>query len=109
MRVGEATLLIGNPTPRCAFPSADPDTGIRDRNVLRELIDARGALDGVACLGVYAEVLEPDLVCVGDTLEPGAASRSTWYLVDRVRNKTRSLRSRPGWRSPPTPGEIRIH
>jgi len=109
VRVGEATLLIGNPTPRCAFPSADPDTGIRDRNVLRELIDARGALDGVACLGVYAEVLEPGLVCVGDTLEPGAASRSTWYLVDRVRNKTRSLRSRPGWRSPPTPGEIRIH
>ena len=28
VRVGEATLLIGNPTPRCAFPSADPDTGI---------------------------------------------------------------------------------
>jgi uncharacterized protein YcbX len=91
LRVGEATLLVGDPTPRCAFPSADPDTGLRDRNVLRELIDARGALDGEARLGVYAEVLEPGLVCVGDKLEPGAARRATVYLADRIRNKTRRL------------------
>ena len=31
----------------------------RDRDVLRELIEQRGAVDGEACLGVYAEVLEP--------------------------------------------------
>jgi len=91
LRVGEATLLVGKPTPRCAFPSADPDTGLRDRNVLRELIDARGALEGVACLGVYAEVLKPGLVCVGDKLEPGSASRSTVYLIDRIRIKTRRV------------------
>lgn len=89
LRVGKATLLVGDPTPRCGFPSADPDTGLRDRNVLRDLIDARGALDGAACLGVYADVLEPGLVCVGDKLELGAARRSTVYLVDRIRLKTR--------------------
>ena len=69
VRVGEATLLVGQPTPRCAVPSASPDTGVRDRDVLRELIEKRGIVDGEACLGVYAEVLEPGIVRVGDVLE----------------------------------------
>jgi hypothetical protein len=69
IRVGESTLLVGVPTPRCAVPSASPDTGVRDRDVLRELIDKRGSVDGEACLGVYAEVLEPGIVRVGDVLE----------------------------------------
>jgi uncharacterized protein YcbX len=70
VRAGEATLLVGDPTPRCAVPSSSPDTGRRDRDVLRELIDLRGSLDGEARLGVYAEVLEPGLVRVGDEVEP---------------------------------------
>ena len=69
VRVGEATLLVGVPTPRCAVPSASPDTGVRDRDVLRELIEKRGFVDGDACLGVYAEVLEPGLVRVGDAVD----------------------------------------
>jgi uncharacterized protein YcbX len=66
LRVGEATLLVGRPTPRCAVPSASPDTGVRDRDVLRELLEKRGPVDGEPCLGVYAEVLEPGVVRVGD-------------------------------------------
>jgi len=69
VRVGEATLLVGDPTPRCAVPSASPDTGVRDRDVLRELIEKRGPVEGEACMGVYAEVFEPGLVRVGDALE----------------------------------------
>ena len=69
VRAGEATLLVGEPTPRCAVPSASPDTGLRDRDVLRELIATRGAVDGEPCLGVYAEVLEPGVVRVGDPVE----------------------------------------
>jgi uncharacterized protein YcbX len=69
IRLGGATLLVGVPTPRCAVPSASPDTGVRDRDVLRELIDTRGPVDGEPCLGVYAEVLEPGLVRVGDEVE----------------------------------------
>ncbi len=68
VRVGEATLLVGDPTPRCAVPSASPDTGRRDRDVLRELIDARGTVDREPCLGVYAEVLEPGTVRLGDAV-----------------------------------------
>jgi len=66
---GEELLLVGRPTPRCAVPSANPDTGRRDRDVLRELIDLRGPVEGEPCLGVYAEVLEPGTVRVGDEVE----------------------------------------
>jgi uncharacterized protein YcbX len=68
-RVGEATLIVGEPTPRCAVPTANPDTGVRDRDVLRELLEKRGPIEGEACMGVYAEVLEPGLVRVGDVVE----------------------------------------
>ena len=70
VRAGDVTLLVGEPTPRCAVPSASPDTGVRDRDVLRELIERRGDVGGEACLGVYAEVLEPGVVRVGDAVEP---------------------------------------
>ncbi len=69
IRVGGATLLVGVPTPRCAVPSASPNTGVRDRDVLRELIEERGRVDGEPCLGVYAEVLEPGVVRVGDEVD----------------------------------------
>jgi uncharacterized protein YcbX len=69
VRVGDVTLLVGVPTPRCAVPSASPDTGTRDRDVLRELIEKRGPVDGEPCLGVYAEVLGPGIVRVGDAVE----------------------------------------
>ena len=69
VRIGEALLLAGDPTPRCAVPSASPDTGVRDRDVLRELIETRGPVNGEPCLGVYAEVLEPGVVRVGDGVE----------------------------------------
>ena len=66
VRVGDATLLVGEATPRCAVPSASPDTGRRDRDVLRELLEVRGPVEGEPCLGVYAEVLQPGIVGVGD-------------------------------------------
>jgi uncharacterized protein YcbX len=69
VHIGEAMLLVGVATPRCAVPSASPDTGCRDRDVLRELLERRGPVDGESCLGVYADVLEPGVVRVGDEVE----------------------------------------
>lgn len=69
VQVGEVTLLVGEPTPRCAVPSANPDTGVRDRNALRELDAIRGRIEGEICLGVYADVLAPGTVRVGDRVE----------------------------------------
>jgi uncharacterized protein YcbX len=48
VRAGEALLLVGEATPRCAVPSASPDTGVRDRDVLRELVEQRREVAHVA-------------------------------------------------------------
>jgi uncharacterized protein YcbX len=69
LRIGEIVLLAGEPTPRCVVPSANPDTGAKDMDMLRELLAVRGPIDGDPCLGVYAEVLEPGVVRVGDEVE----------------------------------------
>lgn len=66
--LAEATILVEGPTPRCALPSYDPDTAGHDRDVLRELLAVRGPIDGQLCLGVFAEVLEPGTVRVGDAI-----------------------------------------
>lgn len=69
VRIGEVELLVEQPTPRCALPSYDPDTGERTTDMLREILGSRGAIDGLPCLGVYAEVVGPGVVRVGDTVE----------------------------------------
>ena len=49
-------------------------------------VEAEEQNQGQACLGVYAEVLKPGLVRVGDTVKPGSVTnRSTTQLIDRVR------------------------
>jgi uncharacterized protein YcbX len=95
LHIGEATLLVGEATPRCGFPSIDPDTGRRDRDVLRELLDVRGSVRGYPSLGVYAEVLEAGAVRVGDTVEFASTNGSSQELVDRIRISRRRLSSVP--------------
>jgi uncharacterized protein YcbX len=68
MSAGEAVLSVERPTPRCALPSYHPDTAERDRDMLREILNVRGPTDGKPCLGVYAEIVEPGVVRVGDRL-----------------------------------------
>ncbi len=70
VRVGEVTLLVGPPTPRCALPSYNPDDARRDRDMLRDILARRVAIDGEPCLGVFAEVDVPGVVRVGDRFEP---------------------------------------
>lgn len=69
VRVGDVELLVGEPTPRCVLPSFDPDTGERTEDVLRAILDRRGPIHGLPCLGVYAEVTAPGVVRVGDPVE----------------------------------------
>lgn len=71
LQVGEAVLRVGGPVDRCAVTTRDPDTGERDLDTLRILKDYRGqrASDGAVLFGVYAEVEEPGLVRVGDSVE----------------------------------------
>jgi uncharacterized protein YcbX len=92
VRAGGATLLIGAPTPRCRVPSASPETGRRDRDVLRELLEVRReAENATACLGVYAEVLTPGVVRVGDAVEPLEEHPFAAKVLDRLKISSRRL------------------
>jgi len=69
-RVGAAVIRVGVPVPRCVVTTRDPDTGVRDFDSLKEIKAYRGLRDGKAIdFGVYADVEEPGVVRVGDTLE----------------------------------------
>ena len=66
----EALLSIGKPVPRCVVTTQDPGTGERDFPTLVAIKRARAIPDGAKLpFGVYARVLEPGTVRVGDRLE----------------------------------------
>jgi uncharacterized protein YcbX len=70
-RLGEAVVEIGGPVPRCATTTRDPSTGTRDFDALREIAAYRGKRDAKKIdFGVYARVVEPGRVRVGDPVEP---------------------------------------
>ena len=58
----------GTPVGRCAITAQDPDTGRPDGTRTLEAIGAyRGARDdGYFCFGVYAAVVRPGRIAVGD-------------------------------------------
>jgi uncharacterized protein YcbX len=69
-RVGEALLRFGGRVERCAVTTRDPDTGARDLDTLRLIKNYRGMpRKGKIDFGVYADVVEPGLVRVGDSVE----------------------------------------
>jgi uncharacterized protein YcbX len=69
-RVGDAVLRFGDPVERCAMTTRDPDTGVRDLDTLRLIKDYRGMpRKGKIDFGVYADVVEPGRVRVGDSIE----------------------------------------
>jgi uncharacterized protein YcbX len=70
VRVGEAVLVIGGPVPRCVVTTLDPTTAVRDFPTLHVIKAYRGVSDdGTLDFGVYAEVIEPGMVHVGDDVE----------------------------------------
>jgi uncharacterized protein YcbX len=73
--VGGAVIRIGGPVDRCAVTTRDPDTGERDLDTLRHIRAYRGQResDGAILFGVYAKVVEPGRVRVGDAFEPQPA------------------------------------
>ena len=70
VQVGEVLLKVGGEVPRCAAVQRRPGDGARDVNVLRRIAEVRGrrpSSDGQTLnLGVYATVLRPGTVAVGD-------------------------------------------
>ena len=70
LKVGGAVVRLGGPVGRCANITYDPETGIRDFDALRAIREYRGTIDGEVCFGVYADVVEPGRVRVGDAVAP---------------------------------------
>jgi uncharacterized protein YcbX len=72
LEVGGAVLRGGGPVQRCAATTRDPDSGAVDLQTLRLITAYRGRQESVfglgANFGVYADVVEPGTVCVGDSL-----------------------------------------
>jgi uncharacterized protein YcbX len=70
--VGTAEIRIGGPVPRCAATTRDPDHGERDLPTVKVIKAYRGLKDTFfgpgAPFGVYADVVTPGRVRVGDTL-----------------------------------------
>ena len=85
--VGDAILRVTKPVARCAITTQDPDTGQRDLDTLRTIIDYRGLRDGKhADFGVLADVERPGRIRLGDeviVLDAPAASevRTTTAVV----------------------------
>lgn len=75
LQVGSAVLRMGGPVPRCNATTRDPDTGMSDLRTLHLIKQVRGRQpnefgDGLN-LGVYAQVVEPGTISVGDQLMLG--------------------------------------
>ena len=78
LEVGGAVLRGGGPVQRCAATTRDPDSGAVDLQTLRVIRNYRGQQDSVFGLGsnfgVYADVVEPGTVSVGDLLTLGSSA-----------------------------------
>lgn len=68
VRVGEAVVRLAGPVPRCAVTTQDPETGIRDHDTLGAIRAVRGPQEGGIYFGMYAEIVEPGPVAVGDAV-----------------------------------------
>jgi uncharacterized protein YcbX len=62
--VGEATLSVVDPVPRCSVTTHDPESGDRGLPVLKALADLRGKRD--VTFGVWCRVARPGRVRLGD-------------------------------------------
>ena len=68
--LGGATVRILGAVPRCVVTTLDPTTGDRDFPTLSAIKRSRGVVDGDLPFGVYAEIVEPGEVAVGDPVVP---------------------------------------
>jgi uncharacterized protein YcbX len=70
--IGGAIVAVAGPVPRCRVTNQDPLTGERDWNTLTQIARIRERIpgDGGLPFGVYARVVRPGLVRVGDAVDP---------------------------------------
>jgi uncharacterized protein YcbX len=72
VRIGAATIRVRGQIPRCIVTTLAPDSGEKDFRTLNLIARHRPRIEGGRGLpfGMYAEVVEPGRVQVGDPVEP---------------------------------------
>ena len=69
--LGGAVVRVTRPNPRCVVTTQSPITGVKDLDTLREIRGYRGTIpDGGIPFGVYADVVQPGRIRVGDPAGP---------------------------------------
>jgi uncharacterized protein YcbX len=68
VRLGDAVVRVGDGVPRCELTTMHPVTGEKDFPALKVLATYRRQ-DGVLPLGVYADVVQPGRIRVGDVVD----------------------------------------
>ena len=67
VQIGSAVVRIGGAVPRCVLMTRDPDTHLHDHDTLRAILSYRAPMaKGEPPLGVYATVVRPGRIAVGD-------------------------------------------
>ena len=68
VRVGEAAIEVTGQVPRCVFTTKHPETGEKDWDTLTQIAKYRPRIagDGGLPFGMYARVVEPGTVRIGD-------------------------------------------
>jgi uncharacterized protein YcbX len=61
-----AVIRVGSDVGRCVITAQSPDTGLTDADTLKAIAAYRGAPEGRISFGMYAEVVEPGRIAVGD-------------------------------------------
>ena len=70
VRIGRAVVEVTERDPRCRMTTRNPETGIRDWDSLKAIKGYRGVVADGINFGVYASVVEPGWVRIGDPVEP---------------------------------------
>jgi uncharacterized protein YcbX len=71
VRIGEALVEVSAPIARCVVTTLDPSTGVKDFDTLKRIVAYRGVSNGADIdFGVYASVVEPGFIRLGDTVDP---------------------------------------
>ncbi|MEV6348943.1 MOSC domain-containing protein [Actinoplanes sp. NPDC051851] len=68
LRIGAVTVRVGGAVPRCAATNRNPESGGNDLTTLRLITAYRGAANRSIPFGVYADVLTPGVITLGDEL-----------------------------------------
>jgi uncharacterized protein len=66
--IGDVTLGVLAPVPRCVVTTRNPESGATDARILHALARLRGKND--ITLGVWCEVIQPGRIQVGDPVTP---------------------------------------